>query len=307
MNYSGGAKESRRKTLKGASYMQYVLPENFPTHSTERTIQLNGLTVVKFRQMQESQHNELFLSTHLLHVLLKGQKRIHVGDRTLVFRSGEAVFLKQGHYVIGEIGDEELPFQNLLFFFESTLLKEFLTTYQIDPPQDGESQAIFRVHITPAIQNFINFFLPLFESAISSKQELLRLKFFELLYYLSHSPENAEFVRFLYNLKRREKSDLLEVMKTHFMAPLNIEQYARLSGRSLSTFNREFTETFGISPGKWLRQQRLKRAYFLLTHSDYSVTDVCFESGYQNLSHFIQVFKKAYGITPKQLAKNNIF
>jgi AraC-like DNA-binding protein len=136
---------------------------------------------------------------------------------------------------------------------------------------------------------------------------LLRLKFFELLYYLSHSPENAEFVRFLYHLKRREKPDLLAVMNTHCMTPLNLEQYAQLSGRSLSTFRREFAETFGMSPGRWLRQQRLQHAYFLLTHSDSTVTEVCFESGYQNLSHFIQAFKKAYGITPKQLAKNNTF
>jgi AraC-like DNA-binding protein len=268
---------------------------------------VNGLTVVKFRQMFESQHNELLLSTHLLHVLLKGQKRIHIGERTLSFHSGEAFFLKQGHYAIGEILDDELPFQNLLFFFESTLLKEFLHTYHIDSPQEASSQVIFRIHVTPTLEGFINSILPLFESSISSKQELLRLKFFELLYYLSHSPGNEEFIRFLSSLKGREKYDLLDAMKTHFMKPWNVEQYARLSGRSLSTFKREFKETFGLPPGEWLRHQRLKRAYFLLTHSDSNVTDVCFESGYQNLSHFIQAFKREFGTTPKQLAKNNTF
>jgi AraC-like DNA-binding protein len=269
----------------------------------ERTIQLNGLTVVRFRQTWEPQKIELFFSTHVLHVLLHGQKLIHTGKHTLSFRSGEAFFLKQGHYVMGEIVEEDLPFQNLVFFFESTVLKEFLQTYRIEPPQSSLSQAIFPIQVTPTIQGFMNSILPLFESDTSSDQDLLRLKFFELLYYLSHSPENAEFVRFLYSLNRRETHDLLDVMKTHFMKPLNIEHYARLCGRSLSTFRREFKATFGIPPGAWLRKKRLKRAYFLLTHSDHTVTDVCFESGYQNLSHFIQAFKKEFGITPKQLAE----
>ena len=72
-------------------------------------------------------------------------------------------------------------------------------------------------------------------------------------------------------------------------------------------FKREFKETFDAPPGEWIRKERLKRAYFLLTHSDSNVTDACSESGYHNLSHFIQAFKKEFGITPKQLAKNHTF
>ncbi len=287
--------------------MQYVLPDDFLTHSTERIIQLNGVAVVKFRQLQESQRNELLLSTHVLNVVLNGHKRIHTGERTVLFRSGEAFFLKQGHYVIGEILEDALPFQNLMVFFTSTVLKEFLQTYRVAPPQGTSSHAMFRIHITPTIQGFINSLLPLFESDISSDQDLLRLKFFELLYYLSHSPENGAFVTFLYSLDRQEKDVLLDVMKNHFMKPLNVAHYARLSGRSLSTFKREFTGTFGLPPGAWLRKQRLTRAYFLLMHREYTVTEACFESGYQNLSHFIQAFKREFGITPKQLTKNNTF
>lgn len=287
--------------------MQYVLPDDFLTHSTERIIQLNGVVVVKFRQLQESQHNELLLSTHVLNVLLNGQKRIHSDERTVVFRAGEAFFLRQGQYVVGEILEDDLPFQNLLVFFTSSVLKEFLQTYHVAPPQGTSSHAMFRIHITPPIQGFINSLLPLFESDMSSDQDLLRLKFFELLYYLSHSPENSEFVTFLYSLDRRETHGLLDVMNHHFMKPLNVAHYAQLSGRSLSTFKREFNETFGLPPGAWLRKKRLTRAYFLLMHRDYTVTEACFESGYQNLSHFIQAFKREFGVTPKQLTKNNTF
>jgi AraC-like DNA-binding protein len=288
--------------------MPYIVPEYFQqAHPPEQTILLNGLTAVNYRVSQVHRRSEIFLTTPGLTILLNGQKLIDTGDRTLSFRSGEAFFLKQGYYVMGEVLENDLPFQSLLFLFEPALLKEFLTTYRVGPPQGVSSQSIFAIQITPIIQGFVNSILPLFGSSISSNQDLLRLKFFELLHYLSHSPENQEFVNFLYSISHREKQDLLTVMRENFMKPLNVEQYAQLSGRSLSAFKREFKEIFKVPPGEWLRKKRLKRAYFFLTHTANNVTDVCSESGYQNLSHFIQAFKKEFGVTPKQLAKNNTF
>lgn len=294
--------------------MPYVVPEYFQqTHPPEQTILLNGLTAVNYRVSHVHKRSEIFFTTPGLTVLLNGQKLIDTGHRTLPFRSGEAFFLKQGYYVMGEVLENDLPFQDLLFFFEPALLREFLTAHPVVPPQHASrsggasTQAIFTIQVTPAIQGFVNSVLPLFDPVLSSNQDLLRLKFFELLHYLTHSPENPEFVNFLHCISQREKQDLLTVMREHFMKPLNVEQYAQLSGRSLSAFKREFKETFEVPPGEWIRKKRLKRAYFLLTHSDTNVTDVCSESGYQNLSHFIQAFKKEFGVTPKQLAKNHTF
>jgi AraC-like DNA-binding protein len=244
---------------------------------------------------------------HLLHILLSGKKRVYSGKKVLSFAAGEAFFLKAGHYVLGEILDSEPPFQNLLFYFDAGLLREFQQTYRIKHAEGGSKKALFPVQVTTLIHGFVASVLPLFASDLATNRELLRLKFFELLHYLCLSPENEEFAKFLSSLSRNQNFLLIDIMRSHYTKPWHIGQYAKLAGRSLSSFKREFKWTFGIDPGEWLRKQRLQHAYFLLLQANPNVTEVCFESGHRNLSHFIQSFKKEFGITPKQLAKTNTF
>jgi AraC-like DNA-binding protein len=89
-------------------------------------------------------------------------------------------------------------------------------------------------------------------------------------------------------------------MNANFNKSLTVEDYAYLTGRSLSTFNRDFKRQFNVSPKKWLMDKRLESAYTLLTHHHKNVTDVAFEVGYENFSHFIKAFHKKFGISPKQ-------
>jgi AraC-like DNA-binding protein len=89
-------------------------------------------------------------------------------------------------------------------------------------------------------------------------------------------------------------------MLANFGKPLNIEDYAYLTGRSVSTFNRDFKRLFTISPKQWLMEQRLEKAKSLLAINNTSVSDVAFESGYENISHFIKAFHKKFDISPKQ-------
>jgi AraC-like DNA-binding protein len=89
-------------------------------------------------------------------------------------------------------------------------------------------------------------------------------------------------------------------MEANFHKPLSIEDYAYLTGRSLSSFRRDFISQFGISPKQWLIEKRLDHARTLLSKNHTTVTDVAVEIGYDNISHFVKAFHKRYGIPPKQ-------
>ncbi len=69
---------------------------------------------------------------------------------------------------------------------------------------------------------------------------------------------------------------------------------------SVSTFKRNFEKVFYLSPAKWLKEKRIEKAEFLLQASDKNVSEVAMEVGFENPSHFIQVFKSHYGLTPKK-------
>jgi AraC-like DNA-binding protein len=80
-----------------------------------------------------------------------------------------------------------------------------------------------------------------------------------------------------------------------------LAQFAKLTGRSLSTFKRDFVKIFGTTAEKWLQKQRLERAYFLITQKNKRPSTIYLELGFETLSHFSYAFKKQFGQTPTEL------
>jgi len=77
-----------------------------------------------------------------------------------------------------------------------------------------------------------------------------------------------------------------------------MEEIASFTGRSLSTFKRDFKKISDLPPQKWLIQRRLRAAYEKIKEDGKRVSDVYMEVGFKNLSHFSVAFKKQYGFSP---------
>jgi AraC-like DNA-binding protein len=137
-----------------------------------------------------------------------------------------------------------------------------------------------------------------FSSPAEPPEHLLELKFKELLLNIITSENNRELTGYFCKLVQSGKGDLQEIMENNCYFNLHLEEYARLCHRSLSTYKRDFYDAFGIAPGRWLQEKRLERACALLEQTEKPVTDVVFESGFINITHFDRVFKKHFGITP---------
>ena len=70
-------------------------------------------------------------------------------------------------------------------------------------------------------------------------------------------------------------------------------------------FARVFRELVGVSPHKYLVQLRLHRARDLL-QSGASVTDACYAVGFNNLSHFVRSFHRAFGVAPSRMKPSDL-
>lgn len=68
---------------------------------------------------------------------------------------------------------------------------------------------------------------------------------------------------------------------------------------SSSQLYRKIKQIFGFSPGDLIRTIRLKHAAELLRKSNFTVSEVCYQSGFNNRSYFYREFKKMYNTTPK--------
>ena len=70
------------------------------------------------------------------------------------------------------------------------------------------------------------------------------------------------------------------------------------SGKSQEYLCRSFQKYLSESPAGYLTRKRLDFAANLLIHSDMSLLDIAFETGYQNSSTFYHNFTKRFGLSP---------
>lgn len=93
---------------------------------------------------------------------------------------------------------------------------------------------------------------------------------------------------------------VLDYIKEHIDEPISIDTLTDIASMSKAAFFRVFKETLDISPIDYINRERVEIAKNRLVDISKSVTDICYELGYNHMTYFIRVFKKYEGITPKQ-------
>jgi AraC-like DNA-binding protein len=93
-------------------------------------------------------------------------------------------------------------------------------------------------------------------------------------------------------------------MNRNFRFNVSLERFAFMTGRSLSSFKRDFAKIFKTNPGNWLKKKRLDEAYFQINKQHQKPSDVYLEVGFEDLSHFSYSFKKEFGLAPSELIQN---
>ncbi|MEV7888732.1 GlxA family transcriptional regulator [Streptomyces sp. NPDC002817] len=85
----------------------------------------------------------------------------------------------------------------------------------------------------------------------------------------------------------------------HLDAPLTLSDLAVHARMSLRTFARRFHDEVGLSPGRWLIQQRVARARHLLESSDLPVDQIAGQVGFATGASLRQHLHAAIGVSPQ--------
>lgn len=108
-------------------------------------------------------------------------------------------------------------------------------------------------------------------------------------------------------LKKKEKvsanicQGISDYLNMHFTEEISLTQLAAALGYSKYHISHIFKEKFGCSYSNYLKQLRSEHAMGLLTHSEMTVTEVCFASGFSSLRSFYRAFHEVYGVPPKSV------
>lgn len=96
-----------------------------------------------------------------------------------------------------------------------------------------------------------------------------------------------------------------DAMDRSFERELDVPTLAASVGCSAAHFIRTFKDVFGETPHRYLQRRRVERAMYLLRETAVSVTDVCFDVGFNSLGTFSRTFKEIVGASPTQFRRRN--
>ena len=89
-----------------------------------------------------------------------------------------------------------------------------------------------------------------------------------------------------------------ELIDTHYTQPLDLDQLAQAVNLSCFHLLRAFRGVFHMTPHEYLTRKRIERAKALLADSDLTVTEICFEVGFESLGSFSTLFHRIAGWSP---------
>lgn len=98
--------------------------------------------------------------------------------------------------------------------------------------------------------------------------------------------------------KSRRIAKVCEYMGSHFADSISLNTVAKLVGMSESAFSHFFKSKTGVRFIDYLNELRVARACQLLTDTTQTVSEICYNCGFNNMSNFLRLFKKKKGQTP---------
>ncbi|HEV3413766.1 MAG TPA: AraC family transcriptional regulator [Puia sp.] len=246
--------------------------------------------------------NEQYTPEHSIGYIIAGSVQFFTAAGVSTHEAGSMGFVK-GNFLVKttKIPPPGGQFLSISLHFSSEALQRYATDHRIRVTRPYEGIGMHSLDGNPFLRGFFDSLLPYFHNRQPLSDALLAIKTNEAIeLLLQHDPDLRNL---LFDFNEPHKIDLLDYMDRHFMFNVPLDRFARLTGRSLAGFKRDFEKTYRMSPGKWLQQRRLTEAHRLISMEGRKPSDVYLDVGFENLSHFSFCFKKAYGQSPSALAK----
>lgn len=242
--------------------------------------------------------DNVVFADHLLIWFIEGETKIIMPDATYTLTPGD-IFLFPRNSVATIINSPKggKPNQSVVMHLNAEKLKNYYKEKAIDPGIPSGKMYTFHSH--PLLKSCLASLIPYFEIGEQLPAEIADIKISEAIAVLRSIKPEIDNV--LANFEEPGKIDLTGFMEKHYMFNMDMEKFGYLSGRSLTTFRRDFKNTYGTTPQKWLTQKRLELAHFHIKEKRRRPSDIYLEVGFENLSHFSFAFKKLFGYPPTEV------
>lgn len=253
---------------------------------------------------------ELEFSTPVLVSMLQGRKVMHLSQTpSFDFLPEQSILLPPNERMKIDFPDASLetPTRCLALAIDPELIKKTLAFLNEEQPRIEENgdwkssaQNFYLLHdkyFDMAIHRLVQLFL----EQHAAKSILIDLSLKEIIIRLLKT--NAQQT-FLGQYQKSKTSNRLTAAAQYIQENLHkeicIEDLCSKVHMSKPNLFRYFQNEFGVTPIEYINHCRIGKAKEILKNPLKTISDACYETGYNSLSYFTKVFKKTTGITPKQ-------
>ena len=186
--------------------MLKILPQLFYQTPEFGKILVDGLSCIIHKKLDEpALRKEGYVSTHAITLVLKGFLKIENDNMTIsTVRENQMVFLPKGLYTISDKIPQDGFFEAIVFFFEESLIAEFLNTFNLKANKEKCVTHIL-MDYTSEIRVFTESLLHLYRDPRLAHRNMTRPKLFELLHLLSTTQKSACLPSALATLNNKER------------------------------------------------------------------------------------------------------
>jgi AraC family transcriptional regulator, exoenzyme S synthesis regulatory protein ExsA len=247
--------------------------------------------------------SDIAFDQHMLVWFISGETKIVQAEATYFFKKGDIFLIPRNQLAtIINYPKDGQPHKTVTMHLSTTTLRNFYAGLNVKT-KASVSQKIRCFNNHPLLESCLASLIPYFEMK-DLPENIASLKITEAISILRAIDKETDDV--LANFEEPGKIDLVSYMEKNFMFNMPIEKFGYLTGRSLTTFKRDFKKAFNTTPQKWLTQKRLELAHYEFVEKNKKPIDVCYEVGFENLSHFSYAFKKHFGYAPTELLEQSV-
>lgn len=280
------------------------------THVENRTVYtLQSAELNIYETHCAAEKVELTFGDPVLASMLRGKKVMHLRDSDFDFFPGESVVLPSGELMKIDFPEAtvENPTQCLALAMDDEKIGQVIDYLNESHPrveEHGEWRFTdYNFYFTndTAINQIIARMIFIFTENHPSKDLFANFMLKELIIRLMQTEARKLLLEFPQgNLSDSRLAYIVGFIRENLHEPLSIEQLSKKACMSQTHFFRSFRNELGISPVDFINNERVKTAKSLLLNWKKSVNDVCYASGFNNVSYFNKIFKRATQLTPSE-------
>lgn len=249
---------------------------------------------------EQQRSNEQFIPHHVLAFQFSGETHVKHQNGDLVLKKNQMLLVQKNQLAKSiKIPDSEEAYKSISVILTDAALQQYAIDNSIHENKiyKGEKNLLLKPDVL--LESYFHSLLPYVERFEEINKKLAGIKTNEAIALLLRSNPDLKF--FLFDFSAPYKIDLEKFMLQNYHYNVSMEHFAKLTGRSLAAFKRDFTQVFQSSPRKWLQEKRLDEAYHLIQQKKRKPTEIYLELGFENLSHFYTAFKQKFGMTPASI------